>query len=53
MVLYNFTDKIVSGPAVADLDNDSIVEIVLTTTEGQMLVVDGNGNFKDGFLLVL
>ena len=45
----NITERIISGPAVANLDNDSIIEIIVTSTESNIYVIDGNGNFKEGF----
>ena len=45
----DISERMISGPAVADLDNDSIIEIILTSTEGDIFVIDGSGSFKDGF----
>ena len=45
-------ERIVSGPSVADLDNDSIKDIVLTSSENNIYAIDGSGNIKQGFPFV-
>ena len=42
-------EKMVVGPAVADLDNDEVLDIVIVTADSNIYAVDGTGIIKDGF----
>ena len=42
-------EKMVVGPAVADLDNDAVLDIVIVTSDSNIYAVDGTGIIKDGF----
>ena len=45
----HFSEKIVACPAVADLDNDMILDIVVVTLDSNVYVIDGSGMMNTSF----
>ena len=45
----NISERIISGPSVTDLDNDMALDIVLTSRQNNVSVINSNGSFREGF----
>ena len=45
----NIPERIISGPSVADLDGDMILDIILTSMENNVNVINSNGTYREGF----
>ena len=45
----NITERIISGPSVADLDNDMVLDIILSSTQNNVNVINSNGSYQEGF----
>jgi len=43
------SEKMIVGPAVADLENDMVLDIIIATLDSNLYVVDGEGNYPSGF----
>ena len=41
--------RMIVGPAVADIDNDMVLDIVIVTSDSNIIVIDGTGAIKNGF----
>ena len=45
----NIPERIISEPSVADLDSDMGLDIILTSTENNVNVINSSGTFREGF----
>ena len=48
----DIAEKIVTGPAVADLEGDGVFDIAVTTWGEHIYAIDAAGNVKEGFPFV-
>ncbi len=43
------SENIIVGPAIADLDNDMVMDIVITTSDNNIYIINSNGVFSNDF----